>query len=961
MGGQALAAAGSFDQLKTSIDRAADNQLVDTITKASAAMTQNEHFGILNTDSIENIAWQTGGLGDINPKGNTQSGENSYNNTVGTRMKEAGLVWSTSNQGKNIKDADQAIGDINGAIQITRQRIQELSNASEGSEEAKERDHLQNTTLKALESAAGQENIQKRMEAAETRATARVQQSSFQDKMNAVGQNEGEMWNLFRDDADTASYFKNLGLASKQNEFIAQNVTDPILKNRFTVGMYEESLKEKGRAVDTSFFGDMSDELKIKYLSKLDSTDIQEGENINDILQGFLKDNKLKIQFDIEAAKESMSDVWQAMAEDKPLGREQLEDVVSEDIKEAFNAANDAQTNESFKDVYSLLDGETLDAQVGAMATKGTIDAKEFSNALDEIHEKYNLNEEEAEAFGNISKEGLQAAREGAEDLEDGLDGVLQKIDEAEDAGFNLDIDLGGDLIDQADGIVEAMDDVEEATSKIGDNFLVAADDVRSLEKAFPGILEGAYVTADGMIQLNEDVAQSAMGAATEEGLSYAEAQAQKLESYATYADAMADEYQRQAIAFAEASAGQVKSNDEANAMIASADDGLKQYREQNLQGIDAGVKTAAENQSNYFGDAADAGAEAMAQGATSSMQSLDALTRAGAEAANSLINSFNQVATAVVNSANGQPTSASASGGISTTSTEATKVQRKPIESGTTITVGGAEYKPTNNEEGNRLLASAALEYQAKADAYRGAAGQARGAALQLRANAAGAGQAISSAGRSSGGGSGGSGGGGGSEKAYEPKQKEYIEEEVDLYERVNAQLDKVDSTLKGIQQETDRLIGPKARANMNQQLKLLQKEIDLQNEKLKIQQKERDDLRNELNGFGIAYDSEGLITNYADVLKGLEAHVNELIAVHNTTGTQEGQDRLSEEIDGAQKNLDKFKDLYKRYDELQGKEIQETLNEIEELKDSIEDLRIEAYKAAQQALDDLKEIRDS
>ena len=56
VGGQALAAAGSFDQLKTSIDKAADSQLVDTITKASAAMTQNEQFGFLNTDSIENIA-----------------------------------------------------------------------------------------------------------------------------------------------------------------------------------------------------------------------------------------------------------------------------------------------------------------------------------------------------------------------------------------------------------------------------------------------------------------------------------------------------------------------------------------------------------------------------------------------------------------------------------------------------------------------------------------------------------------------------------------------------------------------------------------------------------------------------------------------------------------------------------------------------------------------------------------
>lgn len=212
-------------------------------------------------------------------------------------------------------------------------------------------------------------------------------------------------------------------------------------------------------------------------------------------------------------------------------------------------------------------------------------------------------------------------------------------------------------------------------------------------------------------------------------------------------------------------------------------------------------------------------------------------------------------------------------------------------------------------------------------------------------------------------GGGSGGKGGGGGggSGKTYEPKKKDPIEEEIDLYEKVNTQLDDVEETLKGIEQETDRLIGTQGRANMNKQITLLEKEIKLQKEKLAIQEKERNDLRNQLTQrFGVTYDSEGFIDNYAATLKKLEGQYNNLINQYNATTTEAGQEALEKQIEKAKENIDDFKDLYKRYDELQGKEIKDTINQLEELEDQIEDLRIEAYKASQEAIDELKELRD-
>ena len=220
-----------------------------------------------------------------------------------------------------------------------------------------------------------------------------------------------------------------------------------------------------------------------------------------------------------------------------------------------------------------------------------------------------------------------------------------------------------------------------------------------------------------------------------------------------------------------------------------------------------------------------------------------------------------------------------------------------------------------------------------------------------------------------SSGGGGGGGkkGGGGGSgktpktPKAYEPKTKEPIKKEIDLYEKVNTQLDDVETTLKDIEKEEDRLIGDKARANMDKQISLLSKEIDLQKEKLKIQQQEQSDLAKELTGYGYKFDSDGFITNYNEIIKSYETRLNNLIDQYNKTTTEEGQEALDKQIKQLEKEYDKAKKAADRYDQLQGKELQDTLNAIEELKDAIEDLRIEAWKASTEAIDNIKELRES
>ena len=207
--------------------------------------------------------------------------------------------------------------------------------------------------------------------------------------------------------------------------------------------------------------------------------------------------------------------------------------------------------------------------------------------------------------------------------------------------------------------------------------------------------------------------------------------------------------------------------------------------------------------------------------------------------------------------------------------------------------------------------------------------------------------------------GGSGGGGGGGGS--SYEPKTKDPIEEEIDRYEKVNTELEKIGNEYDRINSEWDRLAGFSKADNLEKQVELLQKQIKLQKEKLEIQKQEAQELRDQLSSqWGITFDAEGFISNYATIHQQLTDKVNNLINQYNNTSSEEGQESLEKQIEDAQKSLDKFKDKYQRYDELFGSDMEDTINTIEDLKDSIEDLRIELFKTSIEAVDNIKDIQE-
>lgn len=210
-------------------------------------------------------------------------------------------------------------------------------------------------------------------------------------------------------------------------------------------------------------------------------------------------------------------------------------------------------------------------------------------------------------------------------------------------------------------------------------------------------------------------------------------------------------------------------------------------------------------------------------------------------------------------------------------------------------------------------------------------------------------------------GGSGGGGGGGGGGGKSYEPKTKDPIEEEIDRYEKVQTALDEVDSQINKLTVDQDRLMGNNWIENLEKETGLLQEQIPLYEEKLRIQKEEQQELQKQLaDNYGARFNDIGLLQNYAEIHKRLEKEVNDLINRYNSTTTEEGQNALEKQIESAQERLEKFKKQYQRYDTLVSKDMIDTQKALEEIQNRLEDIRYEAYKARKEAAEQLKDLRD-
>lgn len=210
----------------------------------------------------------------------------------------------------------------------------------------------------------------------------------------------------------------------------------------------------------------------------------------------------------------------------------------------------------------------------------------------------------------------------------------------------------------------------------------------------------------------------------------------------------------------------------------------------------------------------------------------------------------------------------------------------------------------------------------------------------------------------------SGGSKSGGSSSK---PSTKKYKNETPDRYQKVNSKISSVSKEYDKIAANQDRIVGKDYSANLEKQIDLLEDQVELHKEKLAIQEQEADELQASLSGtYGIKFESDGSIANYDKVFAAEQKRYNKMVEKYNNS-TEEEKEKADKDdgihkgwMAAAEERWNVFLEQHKRYNELWSNDIPEEEKILQDLEDQIEDIRINAIKAANEVINKIKKLNE-
>ena len=200
---------------------------------------------------------------------------------------------------------------------------------------------------------------------------------------------------------------------------------------------------------------------------------------------------------------------------------------------------------------------------------------------------------------------------------------------------------------------------------------------------------------------------------------------------------------------------------------------------------------------------------------------------------------------------------------------------------------------------------------------------------------------------------------GGGGGGKSSEPSKKDLNEDKVDRYEKVNVQLDLISARLKKLQSQESKLFGSKLIDNLNKQLQALNNEIDKTNEKLGIARQEQAEYQRELASYGINFDAQGVMTNYAQIFAAQQSALNSVYNHYNSLSA-EAQKTYEDTVKAAEKKWTKFKEAVSNYDKLVGSTIPGLEQSVQDALDKQIQIKIKEFDMEIELALDIKKAQD-
>ena len=658
----------------------------------------------------------------------------------------------------------------------------------------------------------------------------------------------------------------------------------------------------------------------------------------------------------INAAKEKMQNVLQAIDEEFRANvsdtSNSLSSIINKAISNELTGEDEeyqelASQLEKIKDIYPDLTDEiqTFNNE-GLIGTEHWINSTyKLQDALDKIeYEELNKKVEEgmtkldAAINGTTEYKQVEGGRMYAVEVEADDSKFQEAMDEIMDAEYAIDVEVHSDADRDFNRLVSSLDQADEMASKIGEDFVVAADDIRDLNNAFPGILEGIEYLGDGTIKLNEDVVQSAMAAAsaeeeadTQKTLAKLQNSAKELRAKADVYDAMADIAATAAKTEGDTEQYKLEINKKANELQAENNKIKSNVEIDNAIAVtdnsQVNAKAMAENWSMAYQEAADA----------SYQFATDAVANAAAAA----------------EGPNGQP--------------------KKPDPGNYGVNYSGNAGKraseATNatdqfeDEKGKIDWSAMEQSYREMAEAARANANDIEGMMVGAAAKAtetmknnlnAATGRPKEEK--------------GGSDSGKDADHEEYLEHEEDIYRTINAELEQIESTLGRIQKINDHEWGIDAQKTLEEENKLLDEQLDKLEEKRALQEADLSIRRKQLEDIGVTFSGDGsAMTNAEAKLNQLYAQYNSMVDHYNNLSTDAQEvykaelEAEKEKIDAIEKKMDEYESGFSDYqstlDKILDTHYEAIANEVNQFNNMVE-VHLELNEAEKEWNDFWKEV---
>lgn len=640
----------------------------------------------------------------------------------------------------------------------------------------------------------------------------------------------------------------------------------------------------------------------------------------------------------------------QAVTSGEKSARSLIDSIQSGDT--TYENISDNEEYQNLIDQLDTLKSQYPELQADAIELSNTweVGTQKFAEALEDVQDR--LAQIKLDDLTNNAKEASDKLKDflGEQEsdwevnIEANPEEFTNTMDELLDANYAVDVEIHTQAEQEFDSIKSAMQNIQDEASKIGENFVIAATDIRELNNTFPGIIQGMEDIGDGSVRLNQTMVESAIAAARGEVAADGEATVSRLENQATLLRAKQQVYQQMATAAAVLAGAETDSAMTSSEAQATLSGGLSDLEQLNSK---ASTTVKLDNQEKTADSAYDNGL-VTAQNWDSAFSSA---AQSSAEFARTAIANMQAVASNDAGAVTGGNNFGVKYIGSSGVSQEAAVLQdtQKMLDEADTVS--------------EQAWADLAAKYQNLADSAGASANDIEGMIAQIGASTVNLDNLFGNV--SSGKGSKGSGGSKG--KTYDKEDLKTLQEVEDRYHEINREIQRQDDLLDDLSNTTDRAWGTEALDGYENEIKALEKQQELYNQKLKEAQNYlvQDSALVKKYFADAQIGADGEITNYEDLLRENLNLYNAAVkrynlAVAGKTLSEEEHTALKNQLDAEKKLFEQRQKALEQYESTLDV-VRDTTDNIQENARSIADKKLEEIKFKMEIVLDVKSMKDA